>query len=192
MRINEIFYSIQGEGYHTGTPATFIRFSGCNLQCPFCDTDFKSYTELSEDEIIDIVSKNQSKLVVITGGEPALQLTESLVQKLHNIKKYVAIETNATKFLPFNVDWITASPKYAFVGKVAQPVLVKANEVKVVYDGIHEITDYGISAEHYYVQPCDTNNIILNSEIINECVEFIKKNPKWKLSLQTQKILNVR
>lgn len=192
MRVNEIFYSIQGEGYHTGTPATFIRFSGCNLKCPFCDTDFKEYVDMTEDEIINEVVKYQSTLVVITGGEPALQLTTSLIDKLHDAGKYVAVETNGTRHIPTNVDWVTVSPKQMYVGNVGCPLITEASEVKVVFDDTHEITDYDIKALHYYVQPCDTGDETRNKEIINKCINFIKMNPKWKLSLQTQKILSVR
>lgn len=192
MRVNEIFYSLQGEGYHTGTPATFVRFSGCNLKCPFCDTDFKSSEEMSEEDIVDAVKDNPSDFVVITGGEPALQLTSSLVDKLHDAGKYVAVETNGTVKLPLNVDWITVSPKKSYLGSVAEPAYNCADEIKVVFDSIHDVDDYGIVASHYYLQPCDTGHEEENKEIINKCVEFIKKNPKWKLSLQTQKILNVR
>lgn len=192
MRVNEIFYSLQGEGYHTGIPASFIRFSGCNLKCPFCDTDFKSWKEMSEEDIVDAVKDNPSSLVVVTGGEPALQITSSLVDKLHNSGKYVAVETNGTKVLPDNVDWITMSPKIPFLRGCAALAYNHANEIKVVFDGVHDIDDYGIHAEFYYLQPCDTGLEDKNREIINECVKFIKKNPKWRLSLQTQKILNVQ
>lgn len=192
MRVNEIFYSLQGEGYHTGTPATFIRFAGCNLKCPFCDTDFKCSNEWTEEEIVDRVKQNPASLVVITGGEPSLQLTYSLVDKLHRAGKIVAVETNGTGKLPMNVNWITVSPKMAYVGDAGKPTLQAADEVKVVFDGEHEVEDYGIKANHYFVQPCDTGYEEENREIINDCVEFIKKNPKWRLSLQTQKILNVR
>lgn len=192
MRIVEIFYSLQGEGFFTGTPAIFIRFSGCNLKCPFCDTEHQIYKEYTEQEVIDIVSKYQAKLVVITGGEPTLQLTSSLVDKLHSVGKFVAIETNGTREIPNNIDWITVSPKQQFVGMPGLLHIKKANEVKVVFDNKHDINDFGIIAEHYYVQPCDTGDDIKNKEIINNCIEFIKNNTQWKLSLQTQKILNVQ
>ena len=191
MKINEIFYSIQGEGAHTGTPAVFIRFSGCNLKCDFCDTNHQSGQIYTEDEIVQEVAKYPANLVVITGGEPALQLTQSLVNKINELGKHVAVETNGTKHLP-KVDWITISPKQSYVGDKGNPILTLANEVKVVYDGIHPISDYGIAATYYYVQPCDTGNKERNEQIIAEVVKFIKKNPKWRLSLQTQKILNVR
>lgn len=192
MRVNEIFYSLQGEGFHTGTPATFVRLSGCNLKCPFCDTDFKEYTEMTEVEIVEEVCKNPASLVVITGGEPSLQLTYSLVDRLHEAGKIVAVETNGTKHLPYNVDWVTFSPKIAFVGKTGMSVLERANEVKVVFDGEHSISDYGVASRWHFLQPCDTGDKARNDEIVKQCVEFIKKNPKWRMSLQTHKILNVR
>lgn len=192
MRINEIFYSIQGEGFYTGTPAVFIRFAGCNLKCPFCDTNHQPYEDLTEEEICAEIAKYPAHLVVVTGGEPGLQLTSFLVDKIHALGKTVAVETNGTKPIPFNVDWVTCSPKAAFVGEKGEPMLLRANEIKVVFDGIHEIKDYGIEADYYYVQPCDTGDKGKNEEIIKGCVQFIKDNPKWRLSLQTQKTLNVR
>lgn len=192
MRVNEMFYSIQGEGYFSGTPAIFIRLSGCNLRCPFCDTQHQTQREVTDDDIVVFTEQYPSKLVVITGGEPALQLTESLIDKLHAKGKYVAVETNGTKKIPNNVDWITVSPKHIFVGNAGVVSLKKANEVKVIFDNVHDVSDCGICAEHYYVQPCDTGDAALNDEIINNCITFIKQNPKWKLSLQTQKILRVQ
>ena len=115
MRVNEIFYSLQGEGYYSGTPAVFVRLSGCNLRCPFCDTRHESGREMSEKEIVEAVGQYPARHVVVTGGEPALQLTESLVDALHAVGRYVAVETNGTHPLPDNVDWVTLSPKSAFV-----------------------------------------------------------------------------
>ena len=192
MKVNEIFYSIQGEGAHTGTPALFIRFAGCNLKCPFCDTDHQSGTEMTEGDIIGQVANVPAKLVVITGGEPGLQLTESLVSKLHMMGKTVAVETNGTKDLPKNVDWITISPKHPFVGAVGTPVLTKCNELKLVFDGRVQPWWYLIEADHYYLQPCDTGDKEKNQQIIEELITFVKQNPTWKISLQTQKLLNVR
>lgn len=200
MKVNEIFYSIQGEGYHTGSAAVFVRFSGCNLKCPFCDTDFRQFQEMTEEEIVSKVNalSTQAKLVVLTGGEPSLQLTASLVEKLHSIGKYVAIETNGTRTLPENIDWVTLSPKEPFVGASGRVVLQKCSEVKIVDDGdIKTLSDMlnivdKIDAEHYFIQPCDTGDADKNREIIEYCVDFVKSNPKWRISLQTQKILKVR
>lgn len=194
MRVNEIFYSLQGEGYWTGTPAVFIRFSGCNLKCPFCDTNHQPYIEMTEEEIMDEVKKYPADLVVITGGEPALQLNNKMIDLLHNAEKMVAVETNGTKKLPKWIDWVTVSPKEPYVGKAGKVILTSADEVKIVLDDKiqHEDPTYGVTADWYFVQPCDTGDKERNKSIMQQCVEFIKKNPKWRLSLQTQKILNVR
>lgn len=194
-KVNEIFYSLQGEGYYAGTPAIFVRFSGCNLACPFCDTDFKAYTEMTEWEIVDKVRdlSKDAPLVVFTGGEPALQLTPYLIESLHNEGYTVAVETNGTKELPYNVDWVTVSPKAAFIeGDVAKPTIDFASEIKVVFDGKHEVSDYGIGVQYHFLQPCDTGDPERNQEIVNQCVEYIKAHPHWRLSLQTQKIIGVR
>ena len=191
MKVNEIFYTLQGEGHNTGKAAVFVRLAGCNLQCPFCDTSHHSFVEMTEDAIAEATAQHPANLVVITGGEPALQLTETLVDKIHAIGKTVAVETNGTLPLPPNVDWITVSPKELYVGAEGKAVLTKANEVKVIFDGTHAISDFGIKAEHYYVQPCDTDNTKKNRDITKKCVSFIKAHPQWQLSLQTHKYIGI-
>lgn len=198
MKVNEIFYSLQGEGFNTGTPAIFVRLSGCNLDCPFCDTDHIPGKEMTEGEIIEEVSRYKASLVVITGGEPALQLTESLVEMLHLLGKTVAVETNGTVELPKNVDWITLSPKDAFLGEKAMPILKYADELKVIFDGDCKdgrpcVSTYeSISVKHRFLQPCDTGDASKNAEIIQKTIEYCKEHPEWRLSLQTHKILNIR
>ena len=194
MKVNEIFYSLQGEGYHAGTAAVFVRLSGCNLQCPFCDTQHESGSEMTEDEIAAEVAKYPARLVVVTGGEPSLQLTRGFVNALHDVDKMVAVETNGTHRLPGNVDWITLSPKDAYLGDKAKPVLNYVDEIKVVFDGEHEPSMYpGIMCTHArFLQPCDTGDPVRNAEIVNAAIEYIKKDPRWKLSLQIHKILNIR
>ncbi len=194
MKVNEIFYSIQGEGAHTGEAAIFVRLSGCNLNCHFCDTNHQSYKDITEDEIAQEIAEYPANLVVITGGEPTLQLTRSLIDKIHALGKTVAIETNGTHEVPQNVDWVTVSPKAPYVGEIGKPILKTAQEVKIVIDDVHDYDDptFGIIAAHYYVQPCDTADKARNEVIINRCIDFVKYHPQWKLSLQTQKILKVR
>lgn len=193
MKVNEIFYSIQGEGAHTGYPAIFVRFSGCNLNCPFCDTDFKKYTEMDEHEIVLEVMKQSSscKLVVLTGGEPTLQANSKLLGLLHDKGYYIAIETNGTNEIPAGVDWVTCSPKCQFVQNGDLAIKV-CNELKLVYTGKNEVSDFGIKADYYYLQPCDTGDKKENGFIIWKLVDFVKQNPRWKIGLQTQKILEVR
>lgn len=192
MKINEIFYSVQGEGFHAGTPAVFIRFSGCNLKCPFCDTNHFTSNEMSVSDIIEEITKYPARLIIITGGEPSLFLTDELVNKLHDKGKYVAVETNGTNKLPSSVDWVTLSPKDNFV-KNAVPVNQRYDEVKVVFDGNQNVDKYlSIPAKQYYLQPCDTGNETLNKEIINKTLEHCMKEGKWRISIQIHKILNVR
>lgn len=194
MKVNEIFYSIQGEGAHTGTPALFIRFSGCNLKCPFCDTDFSNYKEMSEDEVLEALRllSDDCRYIVITGGEPTLQVTPEFIELLHQQGYIVAMESNGTRKTPFNLDWLTISPKQPFVGDTGKPVVTHCDEVKLVFDAEHEPIDFGIKAKHYYLQPCDTGDKAKNTFILNKLIDYVKKNPRWKISLQTQKILSVR
>lgn len=191
MRINEIFYSLQGEGFFTGTPSVFVRFSGCNLACDFCDTRHETGREMSETEIVAEVSRFPATHVVVTGGEPTLQLTASLVDKLHEAGKFVAIETNGTHAAPENIDWITLSPKSAFFPQV--PIYIKeCDELKVVFNGT-PLPDYGeIKAAHRFLQPCDTGNEAENAQILSQSIVWCLQHPQWRLSLQTHKIIGVR
>lgn len=201
MRINEIFYSLQGEGQFTGTPAIFIRFAGCNLNCAFCDTNHHPHKDYTEDEIIGEITKlGQTEYVVLTGGEPTMQITSSFLRKLKECGKTILLETNGTKsiredLLPY-ISWITCSPKFEFC-KNAEINIPRIDELKIVYDGTNDMERYEKIAEDWltmsrYIQPCDTQDVKKNKEIVDKCVEFCLQHPKWKLSLQTQKILNVR
>lgn len=193
MLVNEIFYSLQGEGYFSGTPSLFIRFSGCNLKCGFCDTQHQHCTEMTEEDIVERARACKAQHVVITGGEPSLQLTESLVDKLHEIGKYVAVETNGTHLLPENVDWITLSPKDAFVtGTQSKIVLKRCNELKLVFTGA-PLADYSmIDVAHYFLQPCDVGNEAKNKEILEDTINYCLAHPQWHLSLQIHKLIGVR
>lgn len=194
--VKEIFYSLQGEGRHAGTPAVFIRFAGCNLKCPFCDTDWTKGVEMTAAEIVaeaQGLAKELPALVVLTGGEPTLQVDAPLLDRLHTKFETIAIETNGTHPVPIEVDFITISPKADFVEN-AKTILASADEIKVVFDGKHDPEKWykNTLAEYYYLQPCDTGSEAKNREIVEKCVKYIKAHPWWKLSLQTQKILNIR
>lgn len=183
-RINEIFYSLQGEGYHTGRAAVFVRFAGCNLHCAFCDTDHSASIPMSAAEIAEQVftfSADPHTLIVLTGGEPSLQVDEALLRELHRHGQTIAIETNGTRPIPDAIDWVTVSPKAD--GTV---VLNKADEVKVVYldqEVQHWLKD--IRATHYYLQPCSCANT-------QQVVEYILLHPEWRLSLQAHKYINIQ
>lgn len=194
MKVNEIFYSLQGEGYHVGTPAVFVRVSGCNLRCPFCDTQHEYGVDMTEEEILAEVRRYPARNVVITGGEPSLQLTKSLVKLLHEDSRWVAVETNGTHTLPSNVDWITLSPKDPWLGDDARPRLRTVDEIKFVFDGEHEPDEYAniMSTHGRFLQPCDTGDPEHNAELVQRAVEYCKAHPQWRLSLQIHKILNIR
>lgn len=194
-RVNEIFYSLQGEGRHTGRAAVFVRFSRCNLSCPFCDTDFDAHTQMTADGIISAVSQwSNCGFVVLTGGEPSLQTDDILIDAFHQAGFYVAAETNGTHPLPASVDWVTWSPKDLFAKHVPQLALNKIDEIKVVFDGEHDPECYrSISGDAYLsLQPCDTGNDERNRQIVSLCVDYILHHPHWHLSLQTHKLINIQ
>lgn len=191
-RINEIFYSLQGEGRHTGRAAVFIRMSGCNMRCPFCDTDFQHYREMTAEEIITAVRHWKScGFVVLTGGEPTLQVDEPLVRALKAEGFYVAMETNGTGLVADGVDWVTYSPKDSFVEHAPKRLVQHVDEVKVVFDGIHDPGIYADLDALHYLQPCDTGDETRNRTIVAQCVAYIKQHPQWQLSLQTHKLIMI-
>ncbi len=193
MRVNETFVSLQGEGRFTGTPAFFLRFSGCNLQCPFCDTKHQSFTEMTEDEIVREASRRKPRHIVITGGEPALQLTQSLIDKLHEAGFFIQVETNGTLPLPEGIDWVTASPKSSPVRED-----LKIDELKILYmgDGCDPERFLPLLQERagvrLYLQPLDTGDEERNRAILRSCIDYILQHPKWSLSLQTHKMLGIK
>lgn len=186
-RVHEIFYSLQGEGARTGRPAAFVRFSGCNLRCPFCDTDADSYEELAAADILSRLQSFPTSYVVLTGGEPALQVDSLLVAMLHEAGYTVAIETNGTVALPDAIDWVTLSPK-----EERMPVLDHADELKVVFIG-QDVERYAraIRASHYYLQPCATVVDGRHADNSAEVVAYCMEHPHWSLSLQTHKLLQI-
>lgn len=178
-KINEIFYSLQGEGFHTGTPAVFVRFSGCNLKCGFCDTRHEQGVLMSDEEILAAVRRYPGRMVILTGGEPSLWIDEVLIDRLHEAGYYVAVETNGTKPLPAAVDWVTCSPKQG-----APVVLSRIDEVKVVFTGQDVETYRQLPARHYFLQPCSGRNTA-------EVVAYLLAHPTWRLSLQTHKLIDI-
>lgn len=189
-KINEIFYSLQGEGHHIGEPAVFVRFSGCNLNCPFCDTLHESGTMMTAADIASAVSRYPARLVVLTGGEPTLFLTSELIDALHDCGRRIAIETNGTREVLPGIDWITLSPKDAFV-KDACLRQCCCDELKVVFTGEPPGDYAAVSARHRYLQPCDTGDALRNRELIVAAVAWCKAHPEWKLSLQLHKIIDI-
>ena len=206
--IKEIFYTLQGEGAHAGRPAVFCRFSGCNLWtgresdrasavCQFCDTDFvgtdgegggkfRSPEELAATiNALWPASYPASKYVVFTGGEPLLQLDTPLIEAMHAVGFTIAIETNGTLPVPEGVDWICVSPKMG-----STLVVTKGSEIKVVIPQTgQDLAAYEhLDFENFFVQAMDGPLAEFNTKL---AIETCKRNPKWKLSLQTHKLLQI-
>lgn len=192
-RVNEIFASLQGEGYWTGRAAVFVRFSGCDLSCPFCDTDFRQYETIDKEEILRRVREAapECRFVVLTGGEPTMQADKELIDLFHLHHYYIAMETNGTLPYPEGVDWVTCSPKTAYSAG-ARLAISKAHEVKVIYDGKHPVSDEGLECQVRYLQPCDTGDEAKNKGILLGSIRYVMEHPQWRLSLQTHKLLGIR
>ena len=198
-KINEIFYSLQGEGYNTGRPALFIRFSVCNLRCNFCDTDFSHYEEMQDADIVkralDIVNAKKAEgqsndtampMIVLTGGEPSLQADAHLIDTLHAAGfTFIAMESNGTHEPPRGIDWLTISPK-------KHTIVKHCSELKVLFDDVQPVSTHGISADHYFLQPLDTGDTAKNKTILTHCFNYLLEHPQWRMSLQTHKLMGIR
>lgn len=179
-KINEIFYSLQGEGYYTGTPAVFLRLSGCNRDCGFCDTDHKDGVLMTATEITTAIRQYPSRHLVITGGEPTLQIDSDLMRALKAEGWYVQVETNGTRAVPVEVDWVTCSPKEGPWG------IDRIDELKIVYTGqdVDKIAAL-LPAPRLFLQPCSGTNI-------PDTVAYCMEHPRWRLSLQTHKLIDIQ
>lgn len=205
-KVKEIFLTLQGEGYHSGRPAVFCRFSGCNFWsgreehrgkaiCSFCDTDFVgtdgqnggrySAGELAA-KIDSFWPKDQpNRFVVCTGGEPLLQLDKPLIDALHALTFEIAVESNGSVVAPGGIDWLTISPK-----SLDHFNQTSGNELKLVFPqpklppALFESLDF----DHFYLQPMDGPELQVNTE---KTIRYCLDNPHWKLSMQTHKYLNI-
>jgi 7-carboxy-7-deazaguanine synthase (Cx14CxxC type) len=201
---------MQGEGFHTGRPAVFLRFAGCNLWsglerdragavCNFCDTDFVgtdgpgggkfATAEALADKVRGIWNEHDTTdpnpFTVLTGGEPLLQLDEPLVGALHDAGLEIAVETNGTLEAPDGIDWICVSPKAG-----ADFVQQSGDELKIIFpqDGIDPADYASLDFDHFFLQPMDGPALTRNTEAV---VAFCEKDPRWKVSLQTHKVLGI-
>ena len=206
--VKEIFYTLQGEGANAGRPAVFCRFAGCNLWtgreedradavCKFCDTDFvgtdgdgggkfKS-ADLLADEIATHWGESTShRFVVLTGGEPLLQVDKDLTDALHARGFTIAVETNGTVAPPPGLDWICVSPKAD-----SKVVVTEGDELKLVFpqDGVDPERFTDLQFTHFFLQPMDN---VLQSTNQRMAMQYCLAHPQWKLGLQTHKILDIR
>ena len=193
--IVEIFHSVQGEGYHAGIASIFVRFGGCNLRCPWCDTDFDIWTDMSIAEIVNDLSKYDCDRIIFTGGETALQDLVTLSGFLKPFGYFLSIETNGTIEIPRDtIDWICVSPKDQEYGniKIRQR---EGDELKVVYLG-QDLAMYDELKEgfnHLFLQPLydEGQSTEWNGMNFHSTFEKVRSNPEWRLSLQTHKWMGV-
>ena len=207
--VKEIFYTLQGEGANAGRPAVFCRFAGCNLWsgreddrataiCKFCDTDFVGTDgsmggkyKSAEDLAHAIESQwpkpdHKRRFVVLTGGEPMLQIDEALVHSLHARGFEIAVETNGTIKAIAGIDWVCVSPKAD-----TTIVVTQGHELKLVYPQPNALPERfaGLVFDHFYLQPMDGPDRLANSKA---AIEYCQNNPQWTLSTQTHKMLGIR
>ncbi|MBL0935978.1 MAG: 7-carboxy-7-deazaguanine synthase [Rhizobiaceae bacterium] len=206
--VKEMFYSLQGEGRHTGRPAVFCRFAGCNLwsgrerdrataACKFCDTDFVGTDGDGGGRFVDAQSLvagieamwgggDTDRFVVLTGGEPLLQVGEELVSALHAARFEVALETNGSLPAPTKIDWITVSPK----GETPL-IQTSGNELKLVFpqEGVDPLSFENLAFEHFFLQPRDD---IARETNTAAAIAYCLQHPRWRLSLQTHKFMGIR
>ena len=205
LAVKELFYTLQGEGAQAGRPAVFLRFSGCNLWtgrerdragavCAFCDTDFvgtdgEGGGRYTEEEVVararTLWPGGGRPYLVCTGGEPALQITDSLVDRLHTAGFEVAVETNGTLPLPAALDWVCVSPK------AAAPLAVRAgNELKLVYpqEAAPPERFETLAFDHFFLQPMDGPDAAPNTQA---AIRYCLANPRWRLSVQTHKVIGI-
>jgi 7-carboxy-7-deazaguanine synthase (Cx14CxxC type) len=207
--VKEIYYTLQGEGAQTGRPAVFLRFAGCNLWsgreedraeaiCSFCDTDFVGVNGPgggvfdSPEKLAAAVaarwpgsSRRERPLVVCTGGEPLLQLDEAAVAALTAGGFEVAVETNGTRPIPRGVDWVCVSPKAG-----APLVVTRGDELKLVFpqEGLDPADFLGLAFDYFFLQPMDGPR---REEATRQALHYCLEHPRWRLSLQVQKILGI-
>ena len=197
-KINEIFLSLQGEGCHTGVPSVFIRFSGCNLKCGFCDTRHEEGKWMSDEEIFSEVKGLAGAQIVLTGGEPSLFIDDDFIAGLKAATGLpIAIETNGSHKLPAAIDWVTVSPKMEMsVSGDARIVVDHADELKVV--------DIGQDLEPYFnlgcvgpetvmlLQPCYVEDEKERIKNTRRTIGRVLNDARWRLSLQTHRYLDIR
>ena len=206
--IKEIFKTLQGEGAHSGRAAVFCRFSGCNLwsgreqdrataQCQFCDTDFVGVdgtgggryadpSSLAQAIAAEWGTSEERRYVILTGGEPLLQVDTPLVDALHDVGFRIGVETNGTQAAPDGLDWICVSPKAG-----TELVLKSGHELKLVYPQQNAMPNQfeHLSFENFFLQPMDCADAASCTE---KAIEFCINNPRWRLSLQTHKTVGIR
>ncbi len=191
LNVNEIFYSLQGEGGRSGQPSIFIRLAKCNLSCSFCDTDYERGVKMTIDEVLQEIEPYGCQWIIWTGGEPTLQLNDAVVA-LFKARGYLqAIETNGTRRIPQGIDYITCSPKQQF--EKVRELIPEVDELRFPIQKGDTLPDISIlpKARHHFLSPIFDNQKVIQ-ENIDYCISLVKENPQWALSLQIHKLIGIR
>ncbi len=190
LTVNEIFYSLQGEGGRSGSPSIFIRLTKCNLACSFCDTDFRHGNKMSLEEIYAHIQQFACRWIIWTGGEPTLQLTDEVLTFFRQRGYKQAIETNGTRPVSALVDYITCSPKVQ-IDSIKER-LPRVDEIRMPIGEGDSLPDISTlpEAKNYFVSPIFDGNVPLKKNI-DYCVQLVKQHPQWTLSLQIHKLIGI-
>jgi len=190
LNVNEIFYSLQGEGGRSGEASIFIRLTKCNLSCSFCDTDFANGNNMDLIEILEIIKQYPCKWIIWTGGEPTIQLKDEHLKVFNEAGYKQAIETNGTRKVSSLIDYISCSPKQNY--EDVKKIIPKVDEIRIPVKKGDTLPDISIlpKAMKYFVSPIFDNTSI-NKDNINYCVELVKAHPQWILSLQIHKLIDI-
>jgi len=193
LKVKEIFYSLQGEGGRQGAASIFIRLSGCNLNCDFCDTDYSGGEEMSLEQILTAIQKFPCKWIVWTGGEPMLQLTEFCLIFFKYAGYLQAVESNGSNRLFSLFDYTVISPKEDTLD-ILQENNMRVDEIRMPIRKGDNIPMFESlpRADHYFLSPIFTENSTETKANIDYCVEQVKQNPEWLLSLQMHKWIGIK
>ena len=192
LKVNEIFYSLQGEGGRVGEASIFIRLSGCNLDCDFCDTEFETGHDMSLDEILSEISQFSCSWIIWTGGEPTLQLNDEVLSLFKSKGYKQAIESNGLRPISLLLDYTVCSPKGNSFD-VVRKINPKVNEIRLPAKKNEQLPDIEQLpvADNYFLSPVFDSNSQITAENITWCVEQVKKHSKWRLSLQMHKLISI-
>ncbi len=196
MFVNEIFYSLQGEGANAGCAAVFVRLAGCNLACSYCDTDFADGREMSPGAIAQHIGQYPARFLIWTGGEPTLQLTDEITAYFHELGYYQAIETNGTRPLPKGIDYISCSPKPEAIMLLDRNFPDGVDEFRFplgIDTPLPPSVDALPPARHYLVSPIFVGDDAMQLDLaaVERCVAFVKATPPWRLSVQMHKLIHI-
>jgi len=191
LNVKEIFYSLQGEGGRQGEASIFVRLSGCNLNCDFCDTDFSGGENMTCEQILSKIRHFPCQWMVWTGGEPTLQLTDECLLFFKQAGYFQAIESNGCNRLSALLDYTAISPKYQAFDVLKNNLRVDEVRLPVRENDVIQPIESLPKAQYYFLSPIFSDNSTETKANINYCVQQIMRYPQWRLSLQIHKLIGI-